>query len=165
MCLGKILYKLYNCDTKEGTFAHRKWHLSPLSHLKCFERPAAPFQLTLAMAFWAGVWSASLFPVQTESHKRKLCLLSCHIVGALWSLKAAETHVWYFCFYLVWTFQVDLKKNQVLTDLNRNAHIQIWFSQCQAQWCERIQINWFPLTLGKWKADLLFQQRLFSWIV
>lgn len=43
---------------------------------KCFERPATPFQLGAAVAFWASVWSASLFPVQTESHRRKLCLPS-----------------------------------------------------------------------------------------
>lgn len=47
-----------------------------LTVLKGFETPVTLFQLNAAMAFWASVWSASLFPVQTESHRRKLCLLS-----------------------------------------------------------------------------------------
>lgn len=37
---------------------------------------ATLLQLSVAVAFWASVWSASLFPVQTESHRRKLCLPS-----------------------------------------------------------------------------------------
>lgn len=47
-----------------------------LTILKGFETPVTLFQLNAAMAFWASVWSASLFPVQTENHRRKLCLLS-----------------------------------------------------------------------------------------
>ncbi len=35
-------------------------------------------------------------------------------VGALWSLKATETHVWYFCFYPDWTFQVHVKGTESL---------------------------------------------------
>lgn len=77
--------------------------------------PATPFQLSAAMAFWVSVWSASLFPVQTESHRRKLCLPSwAPAVGALWSFKATETHVWYFCLYPDWTFQVHVKGTESL---------------------------------------------------
>lgn len=77
--------------------------------------PATPFQLSAAMAFWVSVWSASLFPVQTESHRRKLCLPSwAPAVGALWSFKATETHVWYFCLYPDWEFQVHVKGTESL---------------------------------------------------
>lgn len=40
------------------------------------KRATTAFQLREAVAFWARVWSASLFPVQTESHRRKPCLPS-----------------------------------------------------------------------------------------
>lgn len=57
------------------TFTHT--HLSFLFlFLFYLQRPATQFQHSVAMAFWSSVWSASLFPFQTESHRRKLCLPS-----------------------------------------------------------------------------------------
>ena len=46
-------------------------------------------------------------------------------VGALWSLKAVETHVWYFCLYPDWTFQVHVKGAETLQTkkTKKYAHI------------------------------------------
>lgn len=52
------------------------WFFCISPYWKCFQRPATPFQPGAVVAFWASVWSASFFPVQAESHGRKLCLPS-----------------------------------------------------------------------------------------
>lgn len=68
-------------------------------------------------AFWVGVWSASLFPVQTESHRRKLFAALSATVESLWSLKVTETQL-RLCWD--WTFQVEVKEAKTLAELKKN---------------------------------------------
>lgn len=148
--LGKMQHKLYEWSTDRMFYLK----FNPLlQYLKCFQRRVTPFQLSLAVTFWAAVWSASLFPAQTQCHRRKLCLPS-WVPQSRSPVKSQGCRDTCLLFLLPSRWKVPGRcwRRRVLTDSNRKAHIKLWFTQCHAWRSERIKIIWFPQTLEKWKA-------------
>lgn len=72
-------------------------------------------------------------------------------VGVLWSLKAAETHVWYFYLDLDWTFQVHVKGTKPNRAKQKHTHK---YDSPNAPIFKQTDLHrpW-----KKWKTDLLFQ--------
>lgn len=150
----------------EATFSQNRrdmlfFHISP--HWRCFEKShdSVPAQRS------RGLLSPRLISFlvscpNREPQEETVFTERSAAAAALWSLKAAETHVWYFCSHPRWTWQVHVTG---ASQSQTNAHISIWFSPRRgAQQHRHIQIDRFPTDLekgkSKRKAELLFQGRL-----
>lgn len=120
-----------------------------------------PFQLSAAVAFWVSVWSASLFPVQTESHRRKLCLPSWAPQSEPCEVSRPQRHM----FGISASIWIELSR-YMLKEPNpyrpKQEHAHIWFTSMPspAVWAYSNRLISTDLGTKKWKAELLFQGRL-----
>ena len=97
-------------------------------------------------AVWVRAWTASLFPVQTETTGGNGLLLW---VDSLWSLKVTETQLrpcW------DWTFQVEGRGAKPAQSWSKTSRRTGVILQTRSSAAGPIQTDWFPQTLIKMQS-------------
>lgn len=144
----KPCWALHHRNTFSKIKRHVIFHVFPW--MKMLKRVMTSFQLRGVVAFWASVWSASLFPVQTESRRRKQCLQSWEPQPGPCEVSRPARHMFSISASVgIERSRYRLKEPNPHRPKQTHPHISIWFTQCQAQQREHIQTNWFPQSLKK----------------